>query len=63
MMTAAQQYGVGELGISAIRPVHNVVGVREAEPTPWEAAAAVSGIERSARGRGDRAGLPTHVEH
>ena len=52
-----------QLGFSAIRPVHDVVGVSEAEPAGWEAAAAVSGIERAAKRGWDRAGFATHVEH
>ena len=51
-----------ELGLSSIRPVHDVVGVREAEPTAREAASAISGIERTAKRQWDGARLATHVE-
>ena len=62
-MATTQQQGIAQLGFSAIRPVHDVVGVGEAEPTAWKTTAAVSGIERTPKRWRDRAGLATHVEH
>ena len=62
-MAATQEYGIVQLGFSAIRPVHDVVGVGESEPTGWEAAAAVSGIERTAKRRWDGAGLAAYIQY
>ena len=63
MMAATQEQRIVQLGLSAVRPVHDVVGVGEAEPTAWEATPTVSDVERTAERRRNRAGLATHVEH
>ena len=63
VMAATQEQRIVQLGLSAVRPVHDVVGVGESEPAAREATATVSDVERTAERRRDRAGLATHVEH
>ena len=63
MMAATQEQRILQLRLAAVRPVYDVVGVGEAEPTAWEATAAVSDVERTAECRRDRTGLATYVEH
>ena len=63
MMAATQEQRILQLRLAAVRPVHDVMGVREAEPAAWEATATVSDVERTSERRRDRAGLATYVEH
>ena len=63
VMTPTQEDEVPERGLTSIGPVPDVVGIGEAEPTAKEAAPTVSGLERTAKRRWDRAGPPTQVKH
>jgi len=63
MMEAAQRNQVGRLGLTAIRPVLDVVHVDVAGvAASGESAALVAGGEQTAQRRGDDAGLASDVE-
>ena len=63
MIAPAQKYRVLQLGFSPVCPMLDVVGVGETEPTAWEAAATVSGIECTPKRRWDCAGFATYIEN
>jgi hypothetical protein len=59
MMAAAQGHEVGELGVSAIGPVLDVMGVEVAlMGAAGKAATAVPGVQGAADGGRDAAGFP-----
>jgi hypothetical protein len=63
MMNAAEQHEVLQLRLAAICPMFDVVGVGEAlVGAARKAAALVAGLEGSAEGGGDCAGLAADVE-
>ncbi len=63
VMAPTKQDEVVEPGLSAIRPVLDVMRVTEAQPAAWEATASVPMVERPPDGGGDGPGLSAHVEH
>jgi hypothetical protein len=62
MMVATEQEDIGQARIAAVRPVTDVMAIREPEPTSGEAAAPIPDFQRTPKGRWNRAGLPAHVE-
>ena len=58
MMMSAEQYQVVHIGLTAIRPVGDVVGIDKATAgTTRKAATAIATLQGSANGRGNAAGL------
>jgi hypothetical protein len=63
MMGAAEIHETGQLGLTAIGPVLDVVGIEIAPMgAAGKAAAGIAGIERAADGGRNGAGFAPHVE-
>ena len=62
VMGTTDEQGVGQLRLASVRPVVDVMGIGEPEPTSGEAASAVANLECTAERGWDGAGAPTHVE-
>src|ERR1700722_15574897 len=62
-MKAAQGHEVGELGVSAISPVLDVMGVEVAlMGAAGKAAPPIAGVQGAADGGGDAAGFASHIQ-
>ena len=63
MMASAQQHEVLEAGATAINPVDNMMGVAAPSGAARKPATCVACEQRATNRRGNRARLPSHIEH
>src|SRR5688572_25399118 len=62
MMKRTQQQTIGETGLAAVRPVHQMVCVGKTQVAPRKAAATVPNLQRAPQSVRDRACLPSYLE-